>query len=380
MGLLGFPGVGWLFAGFPVMALVLLIAGPALAWAVIPLAFSPFGQGPLRDLGWRVEFVWLPAQRAAVGGHAAPRAPASPDQDSRAPRRPNRRRRPPGSSRARIVAGLGTIGLVLVALPFVPAVDGLGAKTVRYSYAKRFTREITGPFLSTPRGSVKLFGWRDPQNPYPPDALRVHARDVRGLVIRSAAVDRPGAYQLFDVDRGTAVALSVVRRSPYVAGSRAAAEAAPRSLHDQRLARRHVRRSRLHLPDRRGSRRERDRDRGRLDPHRSRGVELAAADRGRAARPALHGHAAALASAAGARARSCSGPAALRCSPRRRPARRSRRARAGVPASSAATTCAAACSRSRGWARARPGCSCPGAHVMRCSADCWWPPWRLRRR
>jgi hypothetical protein len=56
---------------------------------------------------------------------------------------------------------------------------------------------------------VKLFGWRDPQSPYPQDALRVHARDVRGLVIRSAAVDRPGAYQLFDLDRSTAVALSV---------------------------------------------------------------------------------------------------------------------------------------------------------------------------
>jgi hypothetical protein len=105
------------------------------------------------------------------------------------------------------------IGLVLVALPLVPAVSGLGTKTLRYSYEKRFTSEITGPFLTTPRGSVKLFGWRDPQNPYPEDALRVHARDVRSLLIRSAAVDRPGAYQLFDVDRRTSVALTVLRRS-----------------------------------------------------------------------------------------------------------------------------------------------------------------------
>ena len=28
MGLLGFPGVGWLFAGFPVTASVLLLVGP----------------------------------------------------------------------------------------------------------------------------------------------------------------------------------------------------------------------------------------------------------------------------------------------------------------------------------------------------------------
>ena len=53
--LLGFPGVGWLFAGFPVTATILLARGPALAWALIPLAFSPFGDGPLRAIGWRVE-------------------------------------------------------------------------------------------------------------------------------------------------------------------------------------------------------------------------------------------------------------------------------------------------------------------------------------
>jgi hypothetical protein len=100
-----------------------------------------------------------------------------------------------------------------VALPLIPAVSGLGTKSLRYSYATRFTREITGPFLTTTRGQVKLFGWGDPQSPYPTDALRVHASDVRGLLIRSAAVDRPGAYQLFDVDRGRGLPLATVRRS-----------------------------------------------------------------------------------------------------------------------------------------------------------------------
>src|SRR5437868_10891927 len=61
LGLMGFPGVGWLFAGFPFTASILLCAGPALAWAVIPIAFSPFGQGPLREVGWKVELAWLPA-------------------------------------------------------------------------------------------------------------------------------------------------------------------------------------------------------------------------------------------------------------------------------------------------------------------------------
>src|SRR5256714_1752757 len=60
MGLMGFPGVGWLFAGFPLTASILLMAGPALAWAVIPVAFTPYANGPLHDVGWKAELVWLP--------------------------------------------------------------------------------------------------------------------------------------------------------------------------------------------------------------------------------------------------------------------------------------------------------------------------------
>src|SRR6266540_5182642 len=111
------------------------------------------------------------------------------------------------------MGGIGVIGMTLVALPLVAAMSGIGTKALRYSYANGFTKEITGQFLRTPHGNVKLFDWRDPQSPYPADALRVHARDFRMLVVRAAAVDRPGAYQLFDVDRGRSVPLEVVRQS-----------------------------------------------------------------------------------------------------------------------------------------------------------------------
>jgi hypothetical protein len=208
MGLLGFPGVGWLFAGFPIAALVLLTVGPALAWAVIPLAFSPFGEGPLRDVGWRVEFVWLPLSAllsAAMLFRAHRRRLVRHDGA-----RPRRRRR---GARARVTAAVGAIGLLLIALPLVPLVSGVGTKPLRYAYETHLGKEITGQFLSTPRGVVRLFDWRDPQSPYPADALRVHATDFNGIVIQSAAVDRPGAYQLFDVDRGGAVPLVVRRRS-----------------------------------------------------------------------------------------------------------------------------------------------------------------------
>jgi hypothetical protein len=103
--------------------------------------------------------------------------------------------------------------LLLVSLPFVPAVAGVGGSSIRYAYQTRFTPDIVGQFLSTRSGAVKLFTWQEPQSPYPPDALRVHAADVRALVARAAAVDDPGAYGLYDLDRSSRVQLRVRQAS-----------------------------------------------------------------------------------------------------------------------------------------------------------------------
>jgi hypothetical protein len=212
LGLMGFPGVGWLFAGFPLTASILLMAGPALTWAVIPVAFSPYGDGPLRGIGWRVELAWLPAMALLSSAllyrtHARRRAKL----DGRPPR--GRARRIQGY-RARVSAAVGVLALLLVAIPFVPALAGVGGSTVRYSYEPRLTPEVTGQFVATGQGPVKLFAWNEPQDMYPHDALRLHASDLRSLLVRAAAVDAPKAYQLFDLGRGRAVQLAVRRSSP----------------------------------------------------------------------------------------------------------------------------------------------------------------------
>ena len=208
---MGFPGVGWLFAGFPFTASILLMVGPALTWAVIPVAFSPYGQGPLRDVGWKVELVWLPAMALLSSAllyraHARRRARL----DGRPPRGKALR---VSGYRARVSAALGGMALLLVAIPFVPAFAGVGGSTVRYSYEPRLTREVTGQFVSTKRGPVKLFAWSDPQSTTPADALRLHARDVRSLLVRAAALDSTNAYQLYDLDRGGSVQLRASRAS-----------------------------------------------------------------------------------------------------------------------------------------------------------------------
>ena len=210
MALLGFPGVGWLFAGFPFTASVLLLGGPAFTWALIPAGFSPYGPDPLRAVGWKIELVWLPLL-ALVSSALLIRAHVRRLRIFNG-KKPRRRRRH-GSYRTRVGIAVGAIGLLLVSLPFVAAVAGVGGSSVRYSLEPRLTREVTGQFLRTPRGPVKLFAWSDPQGTYPRDALRVHSSDVRALVVRAAAVDDPAAYQLFDLVRGGSIPLTTRGRT-----------------------------------------------------------------------------------------------------------------------------------------------------------------------
>ena len=205
LGLMGFPGVGWLFAGFPLTASILLMVGPALTWAIIPVAFSPYGRGPLRGFGWGVELVWLPTM-ALVSSAFLYRAHAR--RKAKLEGRPPRgRKRWAGGYRTRVKVALGGIALLLIAIPFVPAVAGVGGSTVRYSYEPRLTREVTGQFVRLGGGPVKLFSWSDPQPSFPRDALRLHASQLGSLVVRAAAVDSVGAYQLFDLGRDRPVRL-----------------------------------------------------------------------------------------------------------------------------------------------------------------------------
>ena len=209
MGLLGFPGVGWLFAGFPFTATILLLAGPGVAWALIPLASTPYAD--VRSRGWgSPELVWLPTS-TLVSAAFLYRAQRRRRSGCSAPRLAGARLR--GGYRTRVSVALGAIALLLASIPFVPAVTGIGGSSVRYSYQTGFTPEVTGQFLASPRGTIKLFAWRDPQERFPSDALRLHADDVRSLVVRAAAIDRTGAYQLFDLAHGSSVPLVVTSRS-----------------------------------------------------------------------------------------------------------------------------------------------------------------------
>src|ERR687888_2164069 len=154
LGLMGFPGVGWLFAGFPFTASILLCAGPALAWAVIPIAFSPFGEGPLREVGWKVELAWLPASAlvssaALYRAHARRRARL----EGRPPR--GRRRLTPASYRARVGLAAGASARLLVSVPL--RVGRRSATVLSFEPARRLAPGRYA-FVASHEG---MFGGRD---------------------------------------------------------------------------------------------------------------------------------------------------------------------------------------------------------------------------
>ncbi|MDQ6766023.1 MAG: hypothetical protein M3Z22_07990 [Verrucomicrobiota bacterium] len=47
----GFPGIGWIMSGRPIIGLPLALIGPGIAWAVVPLLASAPGSGPLVPFG-----------------------------------------------------------------------------------------------------------------------------------------------------------------------------------------------------------------------------------------------------------------------------------------------------------------------------------------
>ena len=126
---------------------------------------------------------------------------------------PPRRKRGVAIYRTRVGIAAGTLLLLLVSPPFVPAVAGIGDHGVRYTVQPTLPKAVTGQFLVTPHGPVKLFSWQDPQATYPTDALRVHARDVTSLVSRAAALDETSAYKLFDLATNRSIPLAVHARA-----------------------------------------------------------------------------------------------------------------------------------------------------------------------
>ena len=61
----GFPGLGWILSGVPLIGVPMMLGGPPIAWALLPLLSSPLGTGPLMWLGiWQSVLAYLAVSTA----------------------------------------------------------------------------------------------------------------------------------------------------------------------------------------------------------------------------------------------------------------------------------------------------------------------------
>ena len=236
LGLMGFPGVGWLFAGFPFTASILLLVGPALTWAVIPVAFSPYGQGPLRDVGWKVELVWLPVM-ALLSSALLYRAHAR--------RRARLEGRPPRGGKALGRAAATAPGSAPRSAAMALAARGDSVRP-RARGRRREHRPLLVRAAADARGdrpvrehearageAVRLGATRSPRTPA--DALRIHARDVRSLLVRAVCAGRgqgvpavrPRPWRLGPAQRFESLSPRARARSPRSRCGRAATRSSP---------------------------------------------------------------------------------------------------------------------------------------------------------
>jgi hypothetical protein len=58
-GLFGWPGIGWLYAGQALPGIALLLIGPAIAWALLPMMAAPESGTFVSQYGWQIIPAWL---------------------------------------------------------------------------------------------------------------------------------------------------------------------------------------------------------------------------------------------------------------------------------------------------------------------------------
>ena len=205
--------------GLPVHRLVLLLCGPCSHVGRAPDRLLAVRARPLDTLGWKVELVVDPADRPPLDrllyrAHrrrrrllegAPPECPAAPAQ---------------ARYRTRVSVAAGSILLLLVSLPFVPAVAGVGAELVRYTLQPRFTPDMSGSSSRHRSGAGQALLVAGPsERRIRPTRSGSTPADVRSLVVRAAAVDVPARTASSTSTDSYAVPLASARR-PAVARSR----------------------------------------------------------------------------------------------------------------------------------------------------------------
>jgi hypothetical protein len=213
-GLFGWPGLGWLYSGQAMIAVAMMLIGPAIAWALLPMLFSPFTDTVFSQWGWHTLLVWLPASallssgllalflhrsRAQVrlkSGKTAVAASKAASSSSKP-----RVRIPRG-----LMIGAGLVLLTLFSVPIIPLLVGLPGETGTnvQPVVETLSDRANGAYLNVAdeaeSGLIKLFAWSFPVDDFPLESPGLNPSQMQGFTIRQKGLDSPESYRLFHLE------------------------------------------------------------------------------------------------------------------------------------------------------------------------------------
>ena len=198
-GLFGWPGLGWLFAGQAIPGVALLLAGPAVAWALLPMLFSPFTDTVLSQWGWPVLLIWLPVSALASGAALAVYLKRRYPQT-----KPEKAARSAVQIPRWMIVGVGLVLIALFSIPLTPLLGGIPSGSAEQKIMTELPERASGAYLTLSdgqqTGDLKLFPWSFPIDDIPEESPVVSPTQVQGLTIMQKGLDEPQRYHLYHVE------------------------------------------------------------------------------------------------------------------------------------------------------------------------------------
>ncbi len=208
--LTGFPGLGWLLSGAPVVGLSLAMIGPGIAWALLPALFSPYSTTLLSPYGVNSYLVYFPLSALLSTAALAYRLRGHNARPSRGHPSPRPALRSARRAR-RLGVGLGIfiVGAILLSTLLVPLLGTPSAKA-QYLPVAAPPAEGRGVYLHSGTAYLKPYPWYNPPPGFPPDSARLPG--VSALVVQEKRTGELGSYRLIALGSSRPVALRVVQR------------------------------------------------------------------------------------------------------------------------------------------------------------------------
>ena len=209
--LFGWPGVGWLFSGQTMIGIALLLIGPAIAWAVLPMLFSPFTNTMLSQWNWLTLVVWLPGSALISSSLLAfrlwrkrhPATKAATQAATTSTSQPERATAPPQRISRRVAIGAAIIFVFLFSVPVLPFFMGIVDGTPQYTLIPALHDRSSGAYLDVSdteqQGLMKLFVWNFPLDEVPANLPVLNPTFVHNIVISQRGLDDVERYQLYHI-------------------------------------------------------------------------------------------------------------------------------------------------------------------------------------